>query len=85
MTTRPTPHHSTGVCTICGRPSVGVWCGAVGTVEPCPACATDVLPALAADSVQLSGDGLLRSIDRMTAAYWRAAAMRLAREREGRA
>lgn len=55
-------------------------------VETCQVCAIDVLPALAADSLHcLTPEGLLRAIDRMTATYWRAAALRLARERGARA
>jgi hypothetical protein len=81
-----------GHCSFCGAPPTAYWStiveeGSGGYVETCPRCALSVLPALIADALHLlpaggtapPADEALREIE---AAFWRALALRLVRERK---
>ncbi len=72
-------------CSVCGREATACWADHA-TIAVCPACATDVLPALAADSIDMPRDGqraataAKRAAERMLASYWRGVALRAVRE-----
>jgi hypothetical protein len=72
-------------CSFCDAPAQGVWHPSGGPVVAyCGSCAVEVLPALAADSIDLppcrADAAANRSLNRMVSKFWRAIALRALRD-----
>ena len=86
---------SSAPCSFCGKEhstdfSGGEWHsspGGAGTVYCCSVCAVQVLPALIADSIHLSGNhymGAQNALVSIEAAFWKAIAARASSERRAK-
>lgn len=73
---------NSGRCFSCGNKATAVWRGVEATVEVCPTCAVETLPALIADACHAHpGRGVADftvALNTITRVFWRAVACRLA-------
>lgn len=70
-------------CRICGEPPSAVWVGLGGATEVCQDCAVATLPALIADAVSVPRNNTVayeQVLSKLTAAFWKAVAARIASE-----